>query len=157
MPPSAVARLRKLCLALPETYEKEAWGEPTFRVTKGKIFAMHASAANHHGQPAKGSIAEQFANDKPARGRNAVWLLATFENQQFMIAHDARRFFSPPYVGTYGWVGVYLDGVCDWAELRVLLDDAWRMAAPKSLVKRVAAATAAATPRAASSKARRRP
>ncbi len=132
MPPSPIARLRRICLALPETYEKLAWGEPTFRVQQGKVFAMFANAKSHHGKPAKGSIAEQFANDKPARGRNAVWILATYENQQFMIAHDASRFFRPPYVGTHGWVGVYLDGVCDWDELRVLLEDAWRMAAPKA-------------------------
>jgi hypothetical protein len=36
----ALERLRKLCLALPEAHEKEAWGDPTFRV-KDKIFAMH--------------------------------------------------------------------------------------------------------------------
>lgn len=29
MPPSTLARLRKLCLALPEAHEVEAWGEPT--------------------------------------------------------------------------------------------------------------------------------
>lgn len=43
MPPSPLSRLRKLCLALPEAHEVEAWGEPTFRV-KNKMFAMYASA-----------------------------------------------------------------------------------------------------------------
>lgn len=33
------ARLRKICLALPEATEKEAWGDPTFRV-RDRIFAM---------------------------------------------------------------------------------------------------------------------
>lgn len=28
----ALCRLRRLCLALPEAHEVEAWGEPTFRV-----------------------------------------------------------------------------------------------------------------------------
>ena len=32
-------RLRAICLALPEATEKEAWGDPTFRV-RDKIFAM---------------------------------------------------------------------------------------------------------------------
>lgn len=141
MPPSAIALLRKLCLALPESYEKEAWGEPTFRVTKGKIFAMFASASNHHGKPAKGASAATSARDERerVRGRNAVWLLATAENQRLMIAHDAQRFFKPPYVGVYGWIGVNLDGVCDWTELRVLIDDAWRLAAPKAVLKRMMA------------------
>jgi len=43
-----LARLRKLCLALPEAHEVEAWGEPTFRV-RNKLFGMYAAASNHHG------------------------------------------------------------------------------------------------------------
>ena len=31
--------LRSFCLSLPEALEKEAWGDPTFRV-RDKIFAM---------------------------------------------------------------------------------------------------------------------
>jgi hypothetical protein len=38
-----------MCLALPDAHEQEAWGEPTFRVRK-KLFAMYASADNHHGR-----------------------------------------------------------------------------------------------------------
>ena len=34
-----VARLRAICLALPEATEKIAWGEPTWRV-RGKLFAQ---------------------------------------------------------------------------------------------------------------------
>ena len=45
-----LTRLRRLCLALPEAHEVEAWGEPTFRV-RSKLFAMYADAANHHGTP----------------------------------------------------------------------------------------------------------
>lgn len=48
MPPRPLTRLRKLCLALPEAHEVEAWGEPTFRVGN-KLFAMYAAAGNHHG------------------------------------------------------------------------------------------------------------
>jgi len=32
MPPSALARLRRLCRALPEAHEVGAWGERTFQV-----------------------------------------------------------------------------------------------------------------------------
>ena len=46
MPPRPLTRLRKLCLALPEAHEVEAWGEPTFRV-RNKLFAMYAAAGNH--------------------------------------------------------------------------------------------------------------
>jgi predicted DNA-binding protein (MmcQ/YjbR family) len=44
MPSRALIRLRKLCLALPESHEVEAWGEPTFRV-RNKLFAMMVRAS----------------------------------------------------------------------------------------------------------------
>ena len=113
MPPRSLGRLRALCLALPATYEKLAWGEPTFRIVKGKIFAMHASAGTHH-----------------SPNRPAVWLHASKENQLFMIADRPDRFFSPPYVGPGGWIGVYLDGDVPWGELKELIRDAWQRVAP---------------------------
>ena len=42
----ALKRLREICLALPAAYEKEAWGECTFRVTGGSMFAMSYYGAN---------------------------------------------------------------------------------------------------------------
>ena len=37
--PARLARLREICLSLPDATEKIAWGDPTFRV-RDKIFAM---------------------------------------------------------------------------------------------------------------------
>jgi hypothetical protein len=113
--PNPLTKVRKLCLSLPEAHEVEAWGEPTFRV-KNKLFAMYAKADNHHGD-----------------GRNAIWCKASRVNQRLMIDAAPDRFFSPPYVGPSGWVGVYLDRKVDWDELKDLLWDAWRMTAPKKL------------------------
>lgn len=115
--PSPLPRLRKLCLALPEAHEVEAWGEPTFRV-KGKLFAMYAHASNHHGG-----------------GRDSVWIKADKENQALMIRTQPGRFFRPPYVGPSGWVGVYLDKSPDWGEVAELLRDGWRMIAPKRVLR----------------------
>lgn len=116
MPPTPLVRLRKLCLALPDAREVEAWGEPTFRVKT--IFAMYAGPGSHHGA-----------------GRTAVWVKALEINQRLMVRADPERFFVPPYVGPSGWIGVYLDGArTDWEELNELLWDAWRMSAPKKLV-----------------------
>ncbi len=117
MPRAPLGRLRRLCLALPESQEVEAWGEPTFRV-KGKLFAMYAHASNHHGA-----------------GRHSVWIKATKENQALMIATQPDRFFKPPYVGPSGWVGVYLDSDPDWDEVTELLKDGWRQIVPKKLLK----------------------
>ncbi len=115
MPPRPLTRLRKLCLALPESHEVEAWGAPTFRV-RNKLFAMHAAADSHHGD-----------------GREAVWVKAAHGNQGLMVAAAPKRFFVPPYVGPSGWVGVWLNARTDWAELDELLRDAWRLTAPKRL------------------------
>ena len=136
MPRDPLPRLRKLCLALPEAREVEAWGEPTFRVKT--IFAMYAAAGNHHGE-----------------GRAGVWLKAAPGNQALMVRAAPDRFFVPPYVGPSGWIGVYLDSPrTDWEELAELLRDAWRLSAPKKLVARVdAEALAPATTRARARKA----
>ena len=115
MPPRPLTRLRKLCLALPEAHEVEAWGEPTFRV-RNKLFAMYADAGNHHGS-----------------GRPAVWCKAGPGNQDLMVRAAPDRFFVPPYVGPSGWVGVWLDGTVEWAEVGELLRDAYRLTAPKRL------------------------
>ena len=114
--PRALARLRKLCLALPEAHEVEAWGEPTFRV-RNKLFAMYADASNHHGG-----------------GRHSAWCKATHMTQDLLVREQPDRFFVPPYVGPSGWVGVYLDAKTDWPALAELLHDGYRMVAPKRLL-----------------------
>jgi hypothetical protein len=63
-----------------------------------------------------------------------VWVKAEPGNQDLMVRSAPDRFFVPPYVGPSGWIGVWLDGRCDWAELADLLRDAYRMTAPKRLV-----------------------
>jgi hypothetical protein len=107
-------RVRRLCLSLPEAAEQEAWGEPTFRIRK-KIFAMFASGSNHHGG-----------------GRNSVWYKAPLGVQEMLIRSDPDRFFSPPYVGVNGWVGIHLDAVPD-EELWEHVVQSYCMIAPKRL------------------------
>ena len=46
-----LARLRAICLALPEANEKTSHGEPTWFAGKGKVFAMlddHHHGGNRH-------------------------------------------------------------------------------------------------------------
>jgi hypothetical protein len=119
MTPRPLLRLRKLCLALPEAHEVEAWGEPTFRV-RNKLFAMYAAAGNHHGA-----------------GRPAVWFKAGPGNQALMVGAAPERFFVPPYVGPSGWVGAWLDRGVEWDELADLLADAYRLVAPRRLLSQL--------------------
>jgi predicted DNA-binding protein (MmcQ/YjbR family) len=118
MPPRPLARLRKLCLALPEAHEVEAWGEPTFRV-RNKMFAMYAHANNHHGG-----------------GRHAVWLKAAAGEQQRMVAAAPDCFFVPPYVGKSGWVGLWLDGAAEWDVIAEFIHGSYHAIAPKRLLEK---------------------
>jgi hypothetical protein len=106
--------VRGLCLALPESTEKLAWGEPTFRV-RDKLFAMYADSSNHHGA-----------------GRDCLWLKAPEGVQPALVEAAPDRFFVPPYVGKDGWIGVYLDSVDDF-ELEVHVRQAFLCAAPARL------------------------
>ena len=104
---SPLSRLRKLCLALPDAHEVEAWGAPTFRV-RNKLFAMYAHADNHHGA-----------------GHHAVWVKCTPVNQGFLLKAKPRRYFSPPYVGPSGWIGIRLDGRVNWKDVAGLLREGY--------------------------------
>jgi hypothetical protein len=107
-----LARVRRICMALPETMEKISHGEPTFFVRK-KVFAMCSN--NHH-------------ND----GHIAVVLPAAIGIQAALIEASPEKFYRPPYVGVRGWIGVEIDRVDD-EELAFHIHEAWRLIAPAKL------------------------
>jgi len=107
-------RVRGICLDLPDTSEKEAWQRPTFRV-RTKMFVMYMD--NHHDD-----------------GRLAMWIKALPESQEMLVDADPERFFVPPYMGPSGWIGLRLDRKPDWDELAELVEDGYRLAAPKKLI-----------------------
>jgi hypothetical protein len=105
-------RVRRICAALPETWEKISHGEPTFFVGK-KVFAT--CSINHH-------------ND----GHIAVTIPAAIGIQAMLIERSPEKFYRPPYVGSAGWVGIELPKVTD-KELALHLGEAWRLIAPAKL------------------------
>jgi len=113
-----VARLRAICIALPEAVEKISHGEPTWFAGKGKAFAMLDE--HHHGA-----------------AHVSVWLPAALGAQEALIESDPKRFFRPPYVGASGWVGVVLDARPDWAIVAWLVEQAYRLVAHRKLVARL--------------------
>jgi hypothetical protein len=107
-----LARLRALCLALPEVTEKVSHGEPTWFVRR--TFVMYAD--RHHDD------------------RVAFWCAAPAGVQEELVATAPTRFFRPPYVGGRGWLGVYLDvDDVDWDEIGEIVLDAYRVIAPRKL------------------------
>jgi hypothetical protein len=55
--------------------------------------------------------------------------------QRALVTSDPDRFFVPRYTGKNGWIGVRLDGKPDWGEIAELVEESWRMTAPKKLVR----------------------
>ncbi|MBK6807415.1 MAG: MmcQ/YjbR family DNA-binding protein [Sandaracinaceae bacterium] len=118
---AAIAKLRAICMALPETNERISHGEPTWFAGKGKVFAMLDN--HHHGSP-----------------HLAVWLPQSLEGQLTLLEADPERFFRPPYVGPKGWVGVVLDTSPDWAEIALLVRESYQLVATAKLRKALDAA-----------------
>jgi len=110
----ALEHLRRLCLALPEVTERLSHGEPTWFVRGKKTFVTFAN--QHHDD------------------RVAFWCAAGPDVQQTLVAQAPESYFRPPYVGHRGWLGVYLDVEVDWDVVADLVEDAYRVIAPKTLV-----------------------
>lgn len=109
-------RLREIALALPEVNERLSHHTPTFFIRDKKVL-VHLWD-NHHG----------------ANGL-ALWCAAPVGVQAELVDTEPERFFVPPYVGHRGWIGVRLDTETDWDEITEILKDAYRVAAPKTLVR----------------------
>jgi hypothetical protein len=109
-------RLRRICLALPETSERPSHGAPTFFVREKRAFVMVLD--NHHSD-----------------GRFAIWCAAADGMQEMLVGADPQRFFVPPYVGHRGWLGMRLDRGLDWDELAGIVEDAYAHVAPAKLVR----------------------
>jgi len=100
-------RLRRICLALPETWEGASLGHPTFYAGK-----------------------KSFAVLEPMQG--CVTFKATPGAQQELVRDT--RFFVAPYSGQHGWVGMPLTGKVDWTHVSMLLQDSYRLIALKRML-----------------------
>ena len=107
-----IERVRSICLSLPGTWEKISHGEPTWFAGK-KVFAMFSN--NHHDD-----------------GHVAVTMPAAIGIQEMLIRKSPRKFYSPPYVGCRGWIGIEVSRVSD-KELALHIREAWQLIAPKKL------------------------
>src|SRR5262245_24061443 len=112
---SLIERVRALCLALPETFERETWNHPTFRVGsgRGKIFCTAA----------------------PDGGR--ITVKADPAEREALLA-QGDPFYVPPYVGHKGWMGIRSDHpLTDWEEISELIATSYCLVAPRRLAARV--------------------
>ncbi len=103
-----LVRVREICLSLPEAEEKPFGGHtaPSFRI-RDKLFVMTSEDG-------------QTMTFKAGPGV-----------QEALVSSAPDRFFVPAYVGHKGWVGARLDTEQDWDEIAELIEDGYRMIAPK--------------------------
>lgn len=118
MASSVLDRVRKIAFALPEVSERLSHGAPSFFIREKKtLCTVHT---DHHGD-----------------GRLALWAPAPVGVQAEVTRLEPERFFVPPYVGHRGWIGMNLDVDPDWDEVAGVIEDAYRLVAPKTLVKQL--------------------
>ncbi|OII65461.1 hypothetical protein BJP40_16800 [Streptomyces sp. CC53] len=102
--------VRRVALSLPETAEKEAWSMPTFRVA-GKMFLT-------------------VPDDETSIAVRCPKLERTE-----LIAAEPEKFWVPPHEEGSAWVRVRLAALEDADELRDIVVDSWRQAAPPRLAE----------------------
>jgi predicted DNA-binding protein (MmcQ/YjbR family) len=109
-----LARLSRLCAALPEATRERSGKHATFRVGK-RVFAYLLD--DHHGDGIVGVAC------KAPEGLAAA-----------LIESDPERFYPPAYLHHRGWIGVRLDrGEIDWDEVADLVSESYVLVAPKRL------------------------
>jgi predicted DNA-binding protein (MmcQ/YjbR family) len=113
-----LARLSKICLALPEATRQDFGSHASFLVRK-KTFAYFLN--DHHGD----GIVSLAAKVLP--GENTA-----------LVAAQPNRFYLPAYIGPRGWIAIRLDvGDTDWSEVRELVLCSYRLVAPRRLAASV--------------------
>lgn len=107
------ARLVALCSGLPEAARQ---GERHIQfLVRRRTFAYYLD--DHHGD-----------------GRIALCCKVPAGDLEALVALDPERFFTPPYLGPRGWVGLRLDlADLDWDEVARLVTCSYGLVAPRRL------------------------
>src|SRR5437879_6310022 len=110
-----LARLTKICLALPDSARRDSGSHAAFLVRK-RIFAY-------------------FLNDHHGDGIVSVACKALPGDNTTLAAAQPDRFYLPAYIGPRGWIALRLDGgKVDWDEVAEFVVGSYRLIAPKRLV-----------------------
>lgn len=101
--------VRRVALSLPDTEEKIAWSMPTFRVA-GKMFAT-------------------LPEDE-----TSIAVRCPKEERDELVLAEPGKFWIADHEAGFAWVRVRLAALEDESELRDILADSWRQAAPPRLL-----------------------
>jgi predicted DNA-binding protein (MmcQ/YjbR family) len=111
MEEKVLAKLRAICLALPEAQEVKTWGHPTFKA-RTKTFAVF----------------ERY------NGHLCICFKVTLPLQELLI--EDRRYFKTPYIGKQGWVSLIVDRTPKWMEVRKLIRGSYALVTAKPQSRR---------------------
>jgi len=111
---SPLARVRKICLSLPETTERKSHGAPSFFIRDKVCFVNYMD--DHHDD-----------------SRLALWCACPPGMRHGLVRAQPDQYFVPPYVGFLGWIGARLDREPDWNAVERVIREAYLAVAPKKL------------------------
>ena len=126
VPPETVAKLRAICLALPETREEAAWIGTRWRV-RAHTFA-HVLVIDT-GKPT--AYAQAAGSDGPVCVLTFRSTIAALDPLNYAEA----PFFRPRWFADI--VGMSLDAATDWDEVAGLVKASYRALAPRKLADRL--------------------
>ncbi|BDH06605.1 hypothetical protein HEK131_38320 [Streptomyces seoulensis] len=102
--------VRRIALSLPDTTEKVAWSMPTFRVA-GKMFA---------------TLPEE---------ETSLAVRCPKEERDELVLAEPEKFWIADHEANFAWVRARLAALDGEDELRDILADSWRQAAPIRLLE----------------------
>jgi hypothetical protein len=115
-------QVRRIALALPGVNERLSHGAPCFFVCDIRPVCYYHD--HHRGE-----------------GRVSLWCPAPPGVPEDLVNAEPERFSRPPASarGTFsGWLGVFLDlpgpNSVDWSEIAAIIEDAYRIVAPRQLI-----------------------
>jgi predicted DNA-binding protein (MmcQ/YjbR family) len=97
-----LAKLREICLALPQAHEVKSWGHPTFKAGT-KTFA----------------VLEWW------NGNLCICFKATLALQSVLI--EDPRYYKTPYIGKQGWVSLIVDKGPNWRDVKWLIKESHQL------------------------------
>jgi hypothetical protein len=122
----AIARLRTICLDLPEAYEEQAW-VGTRWVIRRHTFA-HVLAVDDGWPPA-------YARAAGSAGPLTVLTFVSAGAELEVLRGAGPPFFRPPW--RRNLVGLVIGSAVDWDEVAELMTESYCVLAPRKLVRSV--------------------
>jgi YjbR len=125
-PAELLEQVRAICLGLPEVHEERAWVGTRWCIRK------HTFA---HIVPITDAWPPAYVKAAGTPGPTNVLTFRTPEPEFYEEGRAGDRYFWP------GWfpnlVGLFLDDDIDWSEVAELLEDSYRLLAPRRLVEQL--------------------